>query len=165
MTGPRLAVNPIAYWLVGGRNTRTLGPALTELAELGYTAVKADVPDDLDAEKYLSWLESFGMAPAISLFPGTWDDASRHAGSAVLLGIEHREMPTDRLVGAVALDALRADVPGGDPSVDIQLEDGIVDHRLDEAAIAPLALQQAGLRLLPLRNVSRHLGEADQSSP
>jgi inosose dehydratase len=85
MTGPRLAVNPIAYWLVDGRadrTTRTLGPALTELAELGYTAVKADVPDDLDAADYLSWLESFGMAPALSLFPGTFDDPARHAEQA-----------------------------------------------------------------------------------
>ena len=49
-SGPRLAVNPIAYWLAGGvpdRTTRTLGPAFTELAEIGYTAVKADVPDDM----------------------------------------------------------------------------------------------------------------------
>ena len=47
---PRLAVNPIAYWLAGGvpdRTTRTLGPAFTELADIGYTAVKADVPDDM----------------------------------------------------------------------------------------------------------------------
>ncbi|MGI5131648.1 sugar phosphate isomerase/epimerase family protein [Pseudonocardia sp. CA-107938] len=83
--GPRLAVNPIAYWLIDGRaerTTRVLGPALTELAELGYTAVKADVPDDLDPADYLSWLESFGMAPALSLFPGTFDDASRHAEQA-----------------------------------------------------------------------------------
>ena len=39
-SGPRLAVNPIAYWLAGGvpdRTTRTLGPAFTELAEIGYT--------------------------------------------------------------------------------------------------------------------------------
>ena len=45
---PRLAVNPIAYWLAGGtpdRSTAHLGPAFTELADIGYTAVKADVPD------------------------------------------------------------------------------------------------------------------------
>ena len=53
VSGPRLAVNPIAYWLAGGmpdRTTRTLGPAFTELAEIGYTAVKADVPDDMAAD-------------------------------------------------------------------------------------------------------------------
>ena len=59
ISSPRLAVNPIAYWLAGGRpdrTTRTLGPAFTELAEIGYTAVKADVPADMAAEDYLPWL-------------------------------------------------------------------------------------------------------------
>jgi len=70
LSGPRMAVNPIAYWLAGGvpdRTTRTLGPAFTELAEIGYTAVKADVPDDMAAEDYLPWLASFGLEPALSL--------------------------------------------------------------------------------------------------
>src|SRR5207244_2854035 len=77
VTSPRLAVNPIAYWLAGGvpdRTTRTLGPAFTELAGIGYTAVKADVPDDMRAEDYLPWLASFGLEPALSLFSGAFDD-------------------------------------------------------------------------------------------
>jgi len=75
--GPRLAVNPIAYWLAGGvpdRTTRTLGPAFAELAEIGYTAVKADVPDDMAAEDYLPWLASFGLEPALSLYSGDFAD-------------------------------------------------------------------------------------------
>ena len=82
---PRLAVNPIAYWLAGGvpdRTTRTLGPAFTELAEIGYTAVKADVPDDMAAEDYLPWLASFGLEPALSLYNGSFDDRDTHAQQA-----------------------------------------------------------------------------------
>src|SRR5215207_9134300 len=82
---PRLAVNPIAYWLAGGvpdRTTRTLGPAFTELAEIGYTAVKADVPDDMDAEDYLPWLGSFGLEPALSLYNGSFDDRDTHRQQA-----------------------------------------------------------------------------------
>jgi inosose dehydratase len=85
VTGPRLAVNPIAYWLAGGtpdRTTRTLGPAFAELADIGYTAVKADVPDDMRSEDYLTWLESFGLAPALSLYNGAFDDRDTHPQQA-----------------------------------------------------------------------------------
>lgn len=83
--GPRLAVNPIAYWLADGvpdRTTRTLGSAFTELAEIGYTAVKADVPDDMAAEDYLPWLASFGLEPALSLYSGTFADRDTHEEQA-----------------------------------------------------------------------------------
>ena len=82
---PRLAVNPIAYWLAGGvpdRTTRVLGPAFTELAAIGYTAVKADVPDDMDADDYLPWLASFGLEPALSLYSGSFADRDTHAQQA-----------------------------------------------------------------------------------
>jgi inosose dehydratase len=85
VSGPRLAVNPIAYWLAGGvpdRTTRTLGPAFTELAEIGYTAVKADVPDDMDAADYLPWLASFGLEPALSLYSGAFADRETHRDQA-----------------------------------------------------------------------------------
>lgn len=85
VSGPRLAVNPIAYWLAGGvpdRTTRTLGPAFTELAEIGYTAVKADVPDDMEAADYLHWLASFGLEPALSLYSGDFADRGRHQDQA-----------------------------------------------------------------------------------
>lgn len=85
MSGPRLAVNPIAYWLAGGvpdRTTRTLGPAFTELAAIGYTAVKADVPDDMEAADYLPWLASFGLEPALSLYSGAFDDQEAHGQQA-----------------------------------------------------------------------------------
>jgi inosose dehydratase len=85
VSGPRLAVNPIAYWLAGGtpdRTTRTLGPAFTELAEIGYTAVKADVPDDMAADDYLPWLASFGLKPALSLYSGAFADRDTHKEQA-----------------------------------------------------------------------------------
>ena len=86
MTGRRLAVNPISYWLKGGRTVATLGAAFEELSAIGYTAVKADVPTDLDAASYVGWLAGFGLEPALSLFPGSWADASRHAEVARAAG-------------------------------------------------------------------------------
>ena len=84
-TQPRLAVNPIAYWLAGGtpdRSTKTLGRAFTELGEIGYQAVKADVPTDMAEADYRPWLAGFGLAPALSLFSGSFDDRSGHADTA-----------------------------------------------------------------------------------
>src|SRR3954462_7232502 len=84
-SGPRLAVNPIAYWLPGGvpdRPPRPLGPAFAELADIGYTAVKADVPDDMAAEDYLPWLASFGLEPALSLYSGAFADRDTHEEKA-----------------------------------------------------------------------------------
>ena len=81
----RLAVNPIAYWLRGGtpdRTTRTLGPAFAELAEIGYRAVKADVPDDMAPDDYLPWLASFGLEPALSLYSGSFADRDTHEQQA-----------------------------------------------------------------------------------
>ena len=43
-TGPRLAVNPIPYWLSGTsahKSTANLGKACEELAAICYTAVKS----------------------------------------------------------------------------------------------------------------------------
>ncbi len=88
-SGPRLAVNPIAYWLAGGtpdRSTATLGRAFTELAEIGYHAVKADVPTDMAASAYLPWLESFGLVPALSLFSGSFADPDSHRQMAASAG-------------------------------------------------------------------------------
>lgn len=80
--GPRLAVNPIAYWIRengADRSTATLGAAFTELSAIGYRAAKADVPTDMAPEHYLAWLQGFGMRPALSLFSGSFADPANHA--------------------------------------------------------------------------------------
>ena len=84
-SGPRLAVNPIAYWNAGttaDRSTANLGRAFEELSGIGYTAVKADVPSDMQPGRYLTWLESFGLAPALSLFSGQFADVTTHQAVA-----------------------------------------------------------------------------------
>ena len=78
--GGHLSVNPIAYWMGGGKTIDTLGSAFRELGAIGFTRVKADVPTDMaDPGDYLPWLASFGMSPAISLFSAGWDDPTQHA--------------------------------------------------------------------------------------
>jgi inosose dehydratase len=85
MSRPRLSVNPVGYWLVDGvadRSRAVLGPALSELAEIGYRAAKADVPTDMRPGDYLPWLTDIGLEPAISLFNGLFHDPARHAEQA-----------------------------------------------------------------------------------
>src|SRR4029079_11767733 len=72
-------------------------------------------------------------------------DAQLHlalAGSDVLFGIEGGEVAPDDLGRAIALDALRAGVPGRDVAVGIEHEDGVVADAVDELAHAQLGLAQ-----------------------
>ena len=73
-TRRRIAANPIPYWSRGGRVDKSpavFDEAFADYAEIGFTAVKADVPDGMNAADYLDWIGSYGLAPALSLFNST----------------------------------------------------------------------------------------------
>ena len=75
--GRRLAVNPIPYWSRGGRIDKSpavFDEAFADFAQIGFTAVKADVPDGMNAADYLDWIGSYGLAPALSLFNSPFDE-------------------------------------------------------------------------------------------
>ncbi len=83
-----LAVNPIQYWARAGRTQEVLDAAFAELSAIGFTAVKADVPEGMTAAAYLDWLDGYGLAPSVSLFSSAFDETDRHrrgdrAGQAV----------------------------------------------------------------------------------
>ena len=63
----------------------------------------------------------------------------RNAGPAILLGVEAAEMLPNDLIAAIALDPFGAGIPGRYVSAGVELENGVVHHRLDEAAVAALA--------------------------
>lgn len=75
----RVAANPIPYWLKGtvsvegGKSKKNLDPAFADLSEIGFSAVKADVPVGMSVEDYLDWVGSYGLAPAVGLFNSTFD--------------------------------------------------------------------------------------------
>jgi inosose dehydratase len=76
-TARRIAANPIPYWSRGGRTDKSRAvfeEAFGDFAEIGFTAVKADVPDGMDAHEYLDWIGGYGLAPAISLFSSPFDE-------------------------------------------------------------------------------------------
>lgn len=110
--GPRLAVNPISYWLVDGKVTKTkevFDEAFSHFQTLGYTAVKADVPEGMTTDEYLAWIASYGLAPSVSLFSSAFDEtvdmtveterASRFAAQQAALGLD-RAMVSSMLIRA-----------------------------------------------------------------
>ena len=71
MSAPRIAVNPIQYWAKAGRSKAVLDVAFAELSAIGYTAVKADVPDELAPADYLDWLAGFNGIKVYASLGGT----------------------------------------------------------------------------------------------
>ena len=84
------------------------------------------------------------------------------AAVADVLRIEDGKVPADDVSGGVALDPLRPDVPGGDPSVDVEHEYGVLVDAFHHQAEPLLALSQRFFMGAALREVARDLGEADQ---
>jgi inosose dehydratase len=97
----RIAANPIPYWSRNGRvdkSREVLEEAFADFAAIGFTAVKADVPDNLTAAEYLEWIGSYGLEPALSLFNSPFDEtiditeemerAKRFAATQVALGLD-----------------------------------------------------------------------------
>ena len=73
----RVAANPIPYWLHGvsfsGKTRENLDPAFRDLAKIGFTSVKADVPEGMTVDEYKEWVGSYGLSPAVSLYNSTFD--------------------------------------------------------------------------------------------
>ena len=83
---------------------------------------------------------------------------------AILVGIEPREMLADDLVVRIALEPLRATVPARHLSLRIEHVDGVIVHTLDEQAEMLLALPERGLGGVPLGEVARDLGIAEEGA-
>ena len=45
--GGRIAANPIPYWSKAGKTREVFDEAFRDFQEIGFTAVKADVPDGM----------------------------------------------------------------------------------------------------------------------
>ena len=63
---PRVAANPIPYWARDGKvdkSKEVFDQAFADFADIGFTAVKADVPDGMTAADYATWIAGYGLAP------------------------------------------------------------------------------------------------------
>ena len=153
---PAIAANPIPYWSRNGRTDKSrevFDEAFADFAAIGFTAVKADVPEDMSAQDYLSWIRGYGLAPSLSLFSSPFDEtvdikdeverAKRFAATQVQLGLDRT------MISSMAIPA-RLDQPavGADFNRDrlaLAIENcGIICQILQSEGLRPLHHSHVG---------------------
>ena len=76
----RIAANPIPYWAAAGKTREVFDEAFRDFQEIGFTAVKADVPDGMTVGEYREWVAKYGLSPSLSLFNSPFDETVTLAG-------------------------------------------------------------------------------------
>jgi inosose dehydratase len=94
----RIAANPIPYWLKAGKTRKVFDEAFRDFQEIGFMAVKADVPEGMTPAEYADWIAGYGLAPSLSLFSSPFDEtvdmaaeverAKRFAAGQAALGLD-----------------------------------------------------------------------------
>jgi inosose dehydratase len=150
---PRIAANPIPYWIRGGKTRAVFEQAFADFAEIGYTAVKADVPEDMGAQDYLDWIRGYGLAPALSLFSSAFDEtvdisneierAKRFAATQVKLGLSRTMVSSMSIPARLQQPAVGADFDRG--RLQLAIENcGIVCQVLQSEGLRPLHHSHVG---------------------
>jgi inosose dehydratase len=146
-TAPRLAANPIPYWAKAGKSREVFEEAFRDFADIGYTAVKADIPEGMTATEYLDWIGGYGLAPALSLFSSPFDetvDAAEELESAKRFAEDQASLGLDRtMVSSMAVPA-RLDRP----AVGADFDEGRLARAIERCGRVCEALQAAGIRPL-----------------
>jgi hypothetical protein len=65
---PRVAANPIPYWSARGKTREVFEEAFADFQRIGFTAVKADIPEGMTADEYRSATRSTRR----STWPRSW---------------------------------------------------------------------------------------------
>ncbi|MCO8269217.1 sugar phosphate isomerase/epimerase [Actinoplanes sp. TRM 88003] len=143
----RIAANPIPYWASAGKTREVFDEAFNDFHAIGFTAVKADVPDDMTAVDYRSWIGRYGLAPSLSLFNSPFDDtvtvtgevekAKAFAGTQVALGLDRT------MVSSMAVPARIEQ-----PAVGAGFDEGRLSRAIDMCGEVCRALAAEGLRPL-----------------
>ncbi len=147
---PRIAANPIPYWSRDGRINKSkevFDEAFADFADIGFTAVKADVPEGMPAGEYADWIGSYGLAPSLSLFSSPFDEtinivdeverAKRFAADQVALGLDRT------MVSSMAIPARMAQ-----PAVGADFDKDRFELAVENCGIICQVLQNEGLRPL-----------------
>ena len=119
---PRVAANPIPYWNRDGKvdkSKEVFDQAFADFAGIGFTAVKADVPEGMSATEYADWIGSYGLAPSLSLFSSPFDEtidiadeierAKRFAADQVALGLDRTMVSSMAVPARMTQPAVGAD--------------------------------------------------------
>ena len=107
---PRVAANPIPYWSRGGvtdKSPAVFEEAFRDFQRIGFTAVKADIPEGMTADSYLEWISGYGLAPALSLFSSPFDatvDIADVLEAAKKFGADQASLGQDRaMISSMAI--------------------------------------------------------------
>jgi inosose dehydratase len=153
---PRLAANPIAYRARNGTvdNSRAaLDQAFAELADIGFTAIKADVPEGMTADEYRAWISGYGLAPTLSLFSSPFDEtvditdemehAKRFADAQVALGLDRTMVSSMSVPARMVQPAIGADFNKDRLALAVE-NCGIICEVLQSQGLRPLHHPQIG---------------------
>jgi inosose dehydratase len=147
---PRVAANPIPYWVRDGqvnKSKEVFDQAFDDFAKIGFTAVKADVPEGMTAAAYADWIGSYGLSPSLSLFSSPFDEtisitgeierAKRFAGDQVALGLDRT------MISSMAVPARMAE-----PAVGADFDQHRLQLAIENCGIICQVLRSEGLRPL-----------------
>jgi inosose dehydratase len=147
VTTPRIAANPIPYWARDGKTRAVFDAAFTDFQAIGFTAVKADVPDGMTAAEYAGWIGGYGLAPSLSLFNSPFDEtvdlageverAKRFAATQVALGLDRT------MISSMSVPARLAQ-----PGVGAGFDAGRLARAIDDCGTVCRVLRAEGLRPL-----------------
>jgi len=143
----RIAANPIPYWSKAGKTREAFEEAFRDFQEIGFHAVKADVPEGMTAPEYAAWIAGYGLAPSLSLFNSPFDetvDMAQEVEKAKQFAATQTALGLDRtMISSMALPARMAE-----PAVGAGFDEGRLARAIDNCGTVCRVLQAEGLRPL-----------------
>ncbi|MFH5824506.1 sugar phosphate isomerase/epimerase family protein [Georgenia sp. AZ-5] len=119
----RRAVSPLGYadGRIAGTPLEMLAQAFADFHDIGFTAVRVDVPPDMHLDDYAHWIGTYELAPVPGVFAATFDGAEDLAPMlerARLLAAQHTALGLDRimLIAAPVPDRLARPAVGANSS-------------------------------------------------
>jgi len=147
---PRVAANPIPYWSRDGvtdKSPAVFEEAFRDFQKIGFTAVKADIPEGMTASSYLEWISGYGLAPSLSLFSNAFDETVDMAvvlESAKRFGADQASLGQDRaMISSMAIPARMVE-----PAVGADFKQDRLDLAIANAGAACEVLIAEGIRPL-----------------
>ena len=144
---PRVAANPIPYWSRDGKTKEVFDQAFSDFQKIGFTAVKADVPEGMSAADYAEWIAGYGLAPSLSLFSSPFDetiDISAEIERAKRFAADQVELGLDRtMISSMAVPARMAE-----PAVGADFDEDRLQLAIENCGIICQVLSSQGLRPL-----------------
>lgn len=143
----RVAANPIPYWLTGtvsDKSKENLDVAFRDLSAIGFSSVKADVPEGMTVPEYLEWVREYTLAPAVSLYNSTFDRStpvSEDVENAKRFAAQQHELglTVTMLCPIFVPERLRQ------PAVGAEFDEGRFQNILEDVAAVADAIRSEGV--------------------